>query len=177
MDLFRHVVVHCHINHSNLPLCPIWACLWPKTCQTRQHLGQTLWKPYLWNRKIDLYHSKLYGIVQTSSYATSLSFHLHLGFSRSNLENLVSLEWERRLTGTKGMWVHRMLHPLCDFQLRPQPWRWPWIFKVKFWKSSIPEMGWPIDMEWKGCESIECWTHVVSFNSDLTRELDLGFSR
>ena len=51
--------------------------------------------------------------------------------------------------GTKGMWVDRMLHPLCDFQLWPQPWPWPWIFKVKFWKSCISGMGWPFDMEHK----------------------------
>ena len=72
-------------------------------------------------------------------------------------------EWH----GTKGMCVDRMLHPLCDFQLWPQPWPWPWIFKVKFWKSRISGMGWPIDMGWKGCESIECWTHVVTFNFPL----------
>ena len=39
--------------------------------------------------------------------------------------------------GTKGMWVDRMLHPLCDFQRSPHPSPWPWIFKVKFWKSHI----------------------------------------
>ena len=66
--------------------------------------------------------------------------------------------------GTKGMWVDRMLHSLCDFQLWPQSWPWPWIFKVKFWKRCISWMGWPIDMESKGCESIECLTHVVTFN-------------
>ena len=38
-------------------------------------------------------------------------------------------------------------------------------------------MGWPIDMELKGCESIECWTHVVTFNVHLTHDLDRGFSR
>ena len=38
-------------------------------------------------------------------------------------------------------------------------------------------MGWPIDMESKGCESIECWTHVVTFNFHLFHDLDLGFSR
>ena len=78
--------------------------------------------------------------------------------------------------GMKGMWVDRMLHTLCDFQLWLQPWPWPWIFKVKFWKSRISGMGWPIDMESKGCE-LECWTHVVTFNVHLFRELDLGFSR
>ena len=57
---------------------------------------------------------------------------------------------------TKGMWINRVLHPLCVFQHSPHPWPWPWIFKVKFWKSRISGMGWPIDMERKGCESIEC---------------------
>ena len=70
--------------------------------------------------------------------------------------------------GTKGMWVDRMSHPLCDFQRSPHPWTWPWIFKVKFWKSHISGMGWPTDTELKGCESIECWTHVVTFNVHLT---------
>ena len=79
--------------------------------------------------------------------------------------------------GTKGMWVDRMLHPLCDFQLWPQPWLWPNIFSVKFWKSRISGMGWPIDMESKGCVLIECWTHVVTFNFPLTHDLGVGFSR
>ena len=70
-----------------------------------------------------------------------------------------------------------MLHPLSDFQRSPHPWPWPWIFKAKFWKSHISGMGWPIDLELKGCESIECWTHVVTFNVHLTHDLDVGFSR
>ena len=37
-------------------------------------------------------------------------------------------------------------------------------------------MGCPIHMERKGCESTECWTHVVPFNFDLTHDLDLEFS-
>ena len=79
--------------------------------------------------------------------------------------------------GTKGMWVDRMLHPLCDFQRSPHPWPWPRIFKVKFWKSHISGMGWPIDMELRGCEWVECLTHVVTFNVHLTHDIDLGFSR
>ena len=75
--------------------------------------------------------------------------------------------------GMKGIWVDSML----DFQLSPHPWPWVWISKVKFWKSLILWMGWPIDMERKGCESIECWTHVVTFNVHLFHDLDLGFSR
>ena len=106
-----------------------------------------------------------------------LTHDLDLGFSRSNFENAVSQEWEGRLTWNEREWDDRKLHPLCYFELSPQPWHWPWIFKVKFWKSRISGMGWPIDMGWKGCESIECWTHVVAFNFPLTHDLDHGFSR
>ena len=35
----------------------------------------------------------------------------------------------------------------------------------------------PIDMERKGCESIGCYTHFVTFNVPLTHDLDLGFRR
>ena len=79
--------------------------------------------------------------------------------------------------GRKGMWINRMLHPLCDFQRSPHPWPWPWIFKVKFWKSRISGMGWPIDMEGKGCASIGCYTHLVTFKVHFTHDLELGFSR
>ena len=37
-------------------------------------------------------------------------------------------------------------------------------------------MGRLIDMEWKGCKSTKCWAHVVTFNFDLTYDLDLEFS-
>ena len=71
------------------------------------------------------------------------------------------------------MWVNRMLDPLCDLEL----WPWPWVFKVKFWKSCIPGTGWQIDIERKVCELIGCQTHFVTLNFDLTHDLDLGFSR
>ena len=78
--------------------------------------------------------------------------------------------------GTKGMWVDRMLDPPCDFELWPHPWPWPLIFKVKFWKGHNSGTGCLIDMERKGCESTECRTHVMTFNFDLTHDLDLEFS-
>ena len=37
-------------------------------------------------------------------------------------------------------------------------------------------MGCLIDMEWKGCQSTEYWTHVMTFNFGLTHDLDLEFS-
>ena len=79
--------------------------------------------------------------------------------------------------GTKGIWVDRMLDPHCDFELWPHPWPWPLVFKVKFWKGCNSGMGSTIDMEWKGCEPIGCWTHIVTLNYDLTHDLDPWFSR
>ena len=74
----------------------------------------------------------------------------------------------------KGTWVDRMLDPhIYDFELWPHPWPWPLIFKVKFWKSHNSGTGCLIDMEGKGCESTECWTHVTTFNFDLSHDLDL----
>ena len=51
-------------------------------------------------------------------------------------------DWHR----TKGMWVDRMLHPHCDFELWPHPWTWPLIFKVKFWKCCFSRMEGPKGM-------------------------------
>ena len=105
---------------------------------------------------------------------------------RSNFEKVVSQEWEDRLTWNKrdvSQWlidmerkgcesIARKYDPLCDFELWPHPWSWPWIFKVKFRKSCISGMGRLIEMERKGCESIGCWTNCVT----LSYGLDLGFS-
>ena len=49
-------------------------------------------------------------------------------------------------------------------------------FQGQILKSPNSGMGWPIDMERKGCESTECCTLVVTFNFDLTYDLDLEFS-
>ena len=65
--------------------------------------------------------------------------------------------------GREEMWVDKMLDPCCDFQLSPHPCPSPWIFKVKFWKSRLSRMGWPIDMERKRCELIKCWTQCCDF--------------
>ena len=61
------------------------------------------------------------------------------------------------------------------------PTLWPWAmsltldFRGQILKNHISGMGWPNDMERKGCEAIECWTHVVTFNVYLTHDLDLDF--
>ena len=100
-----------------------------------------------------------------------------LDFQGQNLKKSYLRNGMAEWHGTKGMWVDRMLHPLSDFECPLHPWHWPWIFKVKFWKCCISGMGGQIDMERKGFESTECWTHVVNFNVHLFHDLDLGFSR
>ena len=110
-------------------------------------------------------------LMATSPMTFTLDFQGQI-LKKSYLRNGMA-DWH----GTKGMWVDRMLHLLCDFQCPPHPWPWPWIFKVKFWKCCISGMEWPIDMERKRCESIGCYTHFVTFNIPLTHDLDLGFSR
>ena len=143
----------------------------PKTCQIRQHLGQTLRNPYLWNRWMDLYHLKLY-VVQHHGYVT-----LTLGFQGQILKMLYLRNGRADWHGNKGMRVDRMWDPHCDFEMWPHPWPWPLIFsRSNFLKSRNSGMGCPIDMERKGCGSTECWTHVVTFNFDLTHYLDLEFS-
>ena len=190
MELSRPVVVQ-HLGHLTLTL---------------DFQGQILKMLYLRNGRADWWKGcesiKCYNHFVT--YNVSLTHDIDLGFSRSNIEKVLSQEWDGRLTwnerdvsredvthtlwlstltsnmtltlyfkgqilkklyirngmaewhGMKRMCVDKVLGPRCDFQLSPHPWPWPWIFKVKFWKSLISGIGWPIDMERKGCESIEC---------------------
>ena len=49
--------------------------------------------------------------------------------------------------------------------------------RSNFEKNCISGMRWPIDKEQKGCESIDCWIHIVTTNFDLTHDINLGFSR
>ena len=125
---------------------------WNERDVSRQNVGLMLWLSMF-----------------TSSITLSLDFQGQI-LKKSYLRNGMA-DWH----GTKGMWINRVLHPLSVFQHSPHPWPWPWIFEVKFWKSHISGMGWPIDLELKGCESIECWTHAVTFKVHLTHDLYLGF--
>ena len=111
------------------------------------------------------------------TFNVPLTHDLDLEFSRSKFEKSYLRNEMADWHGIKGMWVDRMLDPCCDFQCPPHPWPWPWIFKVKFWKCCISGVGWLIGMEWKGCESIWCYSHFVTFNFDLNHDLDLRFSR
>ena len=151
-------------------------------------LGQKLvkWGNH-WVRLCGIHISETTGWIYTISSSMELSrpvvvqHHGHLtlilDFQGQNLKMLYLRNGRADWHGTQGMWIDRMLHLLCDFQRSPHPWPWPWIVMVKFWKSHISGMGWPMDMELMGCESIECWTHAVIFNVHLTHDLYFGFSR
>ena len=142
-------------------------CTWTRFCGT--HISETagwiytIWSSIELSRPVDVQHHGHLNL--TVDFQGPILKMLYLRNGRA--------DWH----GTKGMWVDMMLDPHYDFHLWPHPWPWPWTFKVKFWKSCNSGMGCSIDMEWKGCELTECWTHVVTFNFDFTHDLDLEFSR
>ena len=94
-------------------------------------------------------------------------------FWRSNFEKVVTQEWDAWLTWNERDGSRLNVGPMSWLSTLTSPMTWPWIFKVKFWNSCIPGIGGPIDMEWKGYESIGCYTYIVTLNY----ELDLGFSK
>ena len=142
-------------------------------------IQKTSVRPFVCPSVTPFYPSALWagGVLSSPSGWAGGHLTLTLDFQGQILKMLYLRNGRADWHGTKGMWIDGMLHPLCDFQLSPHPWPWPWIFKVKFWKSHISGMGWPIDMELKGYESIECWTHAVTLNGHLTHDFYFGFSR
>ena len=150
-------------------------------------MGQNLVKSgSSWARLCGTHISETAGWIYTIWSSMELSrpvvvqHHAHLTLTLDFRGQIVKMlyVWNGRADwhGTKGMWVDRMWDLRYDFELWPHPWPWPLIFKVKFWKSRNSRMKWPIDMEQKGCESTECWTHVVTFNFNFTHDLDIEFS-
>ena len=64
----------------------------------------------------------------------TLNYALDHGFFKSKFEIPVPQDCEGQLTlNDLGIWVGKMLDPLCDLEL----WPWPWIFKVIFWNNHI----------------------------------------
>ena len=144
-----------------------WGSTWVRLCGT--HISETTGWIYTISSSMELSWPV---VVQHHGHMT-----LTLDFKGQILKMLYLRIGRADWHETKGMWIDRMLHLLCDFQCPPHPWPWPWIFKVKFWKCCISGMEWPIDMERKRYDWIGCDTHFVTFNIPLTHDLDLGFSR
>ena len=165
MELSRPVVVQHH-GHLTLTLDfqdQILKMLYLRNGRADWHGTKGMWMDRMLHPLCDVQHSP-------HPMTLTLDFQGQI-LKKSYLRNGMA-DWHRM----KGMWIDRMLGPCCDFWCPPHLWPWPWIFKVKFWKSHISWMGWPIDMERKGCESIGCYIHFVTFNVHLTYDLDFGFS-
>ena len=133
----------------------------------------------------------------------------------ANILLVISLERLGWFTWHERKCIKWMLGHLCDLDLWPHTWPWPWIFKVKFWNShnylrnatavrwmeqkgcKWMEFGptvwlWTHDWqplliahwaksllilatEWKGYESIKCWTHYLALNFNLSHDLGIEF--
>ena len=130
---------------------------WARLCGT--HIFETSGWIYIIQSSIQLSRPV---VVQHQGHLT-----FTLDFQGQILKMLYLKNGRADWHGMKGKWVDRMLYLLCDLWL----WLWPWNLKGKYLKSSIIGIrGW-IDIN--GCESIGCWTQVVTLNFYLT--LDLGF--
>ena len=96
-----------------------------------------IWKiVYRRNGRVDWHGTKWCELIEWWTHVVTFNVHithdLDLGFSRSSFENVISQEWDGRLTwGTKGMQVYRMLDPCCDFQLE-----WVGLWGFLWWAPS-----------------------------------------
>ena len=166
-----------------IPIKVLWKSARPVVVQHHGHLtltldfqGQILKILYLRNGRPDWHGTKRMWVDRmldshcdfwtlTSAMTLTLDCHGQV------LKYLYLRNGRADLHGTKEIWVDRVLYLLCDLEL----WLWPWILKVKFLKSSFIRIrGW-IDMEPNECESLGCWTQVVTWSFDITHDLDLGF--
>ena len=181
-----------------------WPWLWPWILKVKYGISYISAKngPIATKRKSNI-STELQASNVTNKFALTIT--LTFEFWRSNVTLMVKFgnscisEWEGRLTLHKGggsrsfmtmtmtiwwprsgVWIYQIVTGVTSDVGVPSThlvWPWPWIFKVKFWKCCISGMEGTIDMEQKGCESIGCYTHFVTFNNPLTHDLDLGFSR
>ena len=80
---------------------------------------------------------------------------------------------------TKRKCIGWILGTICDLDLWPHSWPWPWMFQgqVLKYSSSISGIVDLIDVKWKGSELIWYWTDCMSLPFDHTHDLDLGVLR
>ena len=77
---------------------------------------------------------------------------------------------------TKRKCIGWILGTICDIDLWPHSWPWPWMFQSQIlrYNSSISGIVGLIDVKWKGSELIWYWTDCITLPFDHTHELDLG---
>ena len=142
MELCRLVVVQ---RHSNLPMCPIWACPWAKNLSNQVPLGFRLCQTHI---------SETTGWIYTIPSSMELSKPVivqHHGLMTLTWEfqgQMLKKQYHRNKRAhwhvMKGMWINRKWDTLCGFVLWPLPWPWPWLFMVKFWKAVFQEWEGPL---------------------------------
>ena len=100
----------------------LWPCPWIFKVKIRESCIPGLG----WPIDMELRWCELIG---TLTHFVTLNFDfthdLDLGFSRSNLKKVYLRNQRFKWHGIKGIWVDRMLNPLCDLEL----WFWPWCSK------------------------------------------------
>ena len=124
-----------------------------------------------WHGTKGMWVNRMLGPLCELELTLSLVFQGHI-FKKPLPKNGMA-DWH----GTNGTWVNRMSDPFCDVELWPSPWLWPWIFKVKFWTVRISGMSVSIYMEWKGCDSIRCWTYYWPRVMTLTQVFMIKFQK
>ena len=78
---------------------------------------------------------------------------------------------------TQGIWVYKILDPLCDLGLGSHPWSWPWIFKANFELGISQVWEGRLTMNERAVSRIGCWNRCGwSFVSILTQHWILGIS-
>ena len=109
---------------------------------------------YLRNGIADLHRTKGMWVDRMLDPCCDFQHHLNhdldLGFSRSNFWKVIYRNVT--LIGSDELIWCCTYYVAFSYDQSP----WPWIFKVKFCKCFISGKGGPIEMEWKGCESIGC---------------------
>ena len=149
------------------PLWDFW--LWPKPSPWPGIFKVKFWKSHTsgmgWLIDTEWKGCKL---IECWTHVVTFNVHfthdLDLGFSRSNFQIAVYRNARTHRHQTKGIWVNRVLYLLCGPRLLP----WPWIFKVKFWKTQCHRNG---RVDWHGkngiwinmmldpCCNFELWPH------------------
>ena len=141
---------------------------WARLCGT--HISETTgWIYTIWS-SMEL--SRLVVVQHHGHLTLTLDFQGHI------LKMLYLRNGRADSHGTKGYVSRLDITPTLWLSTFPSPMTLTLDFQGQIlWKSRISGMGWQIDMERKGCESIGCYTHFVTFDFDLNHDLDLGFSR
>ena len=79
---------------------------------------------------------------------------------------------------TKRKCIGWILGTICDLDLWPPSWPWPWMFQGQISKnSSTYRIVGLIDVKWKGSDLIWYWANCMTLPFDHTHDLDLGVSR